>query len=266
MPLRTCTHPWEFAVTPFRIAGSLYYVGNKFVSSHLIDAGETLILIDTGFPQTTYLLLDSIRRLGFDPAKVGHIFHCHGHYDHFGGTRAIVELTGATTYLGADDVEILESRPELSGAPQCGMEFYEVFEVNVPLRGGEVITVGNTAIECVSIPGHTAGSIAYFFSIEERGRSHTVGIHGGTGLNTLTGEYLAAHNLPETRRADYLASLQKLRQRSPDITLGAHPFTNDTFGKRDAMTDQKNPFIDPHAWPALIKRLEKSFNTQLSPM
>ena len=26
-PARVCTHPWEFAVEPFRIAGNLFYVG-----------------------------------------------------------------------------------------------------------------------------------------------------------------------------------------------------------------------------------------------
>lgn len=37
-------------VDPFCIHEGLYYVGDKVVSSHLIDTGEGLILIDTGFP------------------------------------------------------------------------------------------------------------------------------------------------------------------------------------------------------------------------
>ena len=72
----TCIHPWDYAVEPFRIAGGLYYVGNKYVSSHLIDTGDGLILLDTSFPQTVYLLLESIRRLGFYPADIHTILHC----------------------------------------------------------------------------------------------------------------------------------------------------------------------------------------------
>ena len=65
-----CSRPWKFAVAPFRVIGNVYYVGNSNVSSHLIDTGDGLILLDTAFPQTVYLLLESIRRLGFDPVPV----------------------------------------------------------------------------------------------------------------------------------------------------------------------------------------------------
>ncbi len=60
-PARVCTHPWEFAVEPFRIAGGLYYVGNRDVSCHLLETGDGLVLIDTAFPQTAYLLLAAPR-------------------------------------------------------------------------------------------------------------------------------------------------------------------------------------------------------------
>jgi len=256
MPAEICTHPWEFHVEPFRIIEGLYYVGNSNVSSHLIDTGEGLILLDTAYPQTVYLLLESIRRLGFDPARLLFILHCHGHYDHFGGTRALVELTGARTLLGSGDVEVLEERPELSWAPEYGVEFHETFQVDRPLRDGDVISLGKTSIECVHIPGHTAGSMAFFFEVNQGGRTYTVGIDGGPGLNTLTEEYLARYGLPRSRRNDYLASLQKLKQRKVDIQLGAHPGQNDTLAKRSAMTAGRNPFIDSQAWPKFLAGLE----------
>ena len=56
MPPDICMRPWAYHVESFQIIGDLYYVGNSEVSSHLIDTGEGLILIDTGFPQTVYLL------------------------------------------------------------------------------------------------------------------------------------------------------------------------------------------------------------------
>ena len=124
MPADICMHPWKYYVEPFRIAGNLYYVGNSDVSSHLIDTGQGLILLDTAFPQTVYLLLESIRRLGFNPDDIRLILHCHGHYDHFGGTRVLVELSrsrfqaGAKTALGEADIEILKERPDLSWAPE----------------------------------------------------------------------------------------------------------------------------------------------------
>jgi len=254
MPPDVCMHPWNYRVEPFRIAGNLYYVGNSYVSSHLIDTGDGLILLDTTFPQTVYLLLESVRSLGFNPNDIRFILHCHGHYDHIGGTRAIVELTGARTALGKEDIEVLRIRPELTWAPIYGVEFYETFDVDFPLVNGQTISLGRTSIECVHTPGHTAGCMSYFFEIEDNGATYTVGIHGGPGLNTLTNEYLEKYNLPLSRRTDYINSLQRLSERSVDIFIGAHPDQNDTLRKRGLIKDGQNPFVDKTAWPEFLEK------------
>ena len=251
--------PWEAYGEPFRIAGNLYYVGTNDVSCHLIDTGDGLILMDTAYPQTVYLVLESIRRLGFDPHDIAWILHSHGHYDHFGGTRAIVELTGAKTFLGVGDLEILTERPELSWAPEYGVEFHETFTVDTALRGGEVLTLGDTSIECVHVPGHTPGSISYFFTVTEDGETCRSGGHGGPGRNTLTDEYLAQYGLPQSRRDDYLRSLERLKQEEVDIFIGIHPDQSDTLGRQAARTDHHNPFIDKTAWPKYLEDLSTRF-------
>ncbi|MBR4426408.1 MAG: MBL fold metallo-hydrolase, partial [Spirochaetales bacterium] len=82
--------PWLYDTEPFNMAENIYYVGNKSVSSHLFDTGDGLLLLDTTYMQTAYLLLESIRKLGFNPNDIRWILHSHGHYDHFGGTRILV--------------------------------------------------------------------------------------------------------------------------------------------------------------------------------
>lgn len=79
---------WESRMEPFRVFGNLYFVGTKPASAHLIDTGAGLILLDSGYPETLYLVLDSIRRLGFRLEDLALILHSHGHIDHIGGTRA----------------------------------------------------------------------------------------------------------------------------------------------------------------------------------
>ena len=54
--------PWLWDVAPFKIADNLYFVGNKDVSAHLFDTGEGLLLLDTTYTQSAYLLLESIDR------------------------------------------------------------------------------------------------------------------------------------------------------------------------------------------------------------
>ena len=244
--------PWRFAVEPFCIADNFYYVGNKNVSAHLIDTGDGLILLDTAFPQTVYLLLESVRKLGFDPADIARILHSHAHYDHMGGTRAIVELTGAKTYLGVGDVEFLRSRTELTWAAEYGVEFSETFDLDVALKDGDMVALGNTEILCVHTPGHTPGATSWFFDVTWQGSTCRVGFHGGPGHNTLTDEFLARYDLPDTCRADFARSIDRLRQEHVDIHLGLHPNQSDTLAKAKRMTETDNPFIDPQRWGAFL--------------
>ena len=58
-----CRDPAKYHEDPFRIYGPLYYVGDRRVCLHLIDAGEGLVLIDSGYPHCIHMLTDSIWRL-----------------------------------------------------------------------------------------------------------------------------------------------------------------------------------------------------------
>ena len=259
MPAEICIHPWDFYAEPRRILDGLYYVGNTNVSVHLVATKDGLILIDSAFPQTVYLTLESIRYLGFDPRDIKYILHTHAHYDHAGGTRAIVGLTGAKTFLGASDVLILEERPELFWANEYGVPFYETFAVDERLKDGDVITLGEVSIECVHVPGHTPGAMSYFFGVTANRKSLKVGLHGGPGINTLSDEYIARYNLDGSWRNDYWRSLRKLQQRNVDVFIGAHPGQSDTLDKLDSMDGDANPFIDSGAWGSYLGGLEEKF-------
>jgi metallo-beta-lactamase class B len=254
-----CKYPWDFRVAPFKIIDNLYYVGNRDVSCYLIDSGEGLILHDTGFPQTVYLLLESIRELGFNPKDIQYIIHSHGHYDHFGGTRALVELIGGETFFGKEDIHILTSKKDLTWATEYGVKFYETFNVDHPLNGGDMISLGNINIRCAAIPGHTPGAISYFFDMESGGKTYRVGTHGGPGLNTLSDEYLDRNSLSYNKRKVYLESLQKLKKEKVDIFISIHPDQNEMLEKAEtAKTGQDNPFINAGDWGRTLNFLEKS--------
>jgi len=259
-----CTRPWKYYVKPFKIIDNLYYVGNKDVSSYLVDTGKGLILHDTTFPQTAYLLLESIRELGFNPKDIKYIIHSHGHYDHFGATKVLVELTSAKTFLGKDDIFILEDRHDLTWAAEYGVEFYEEFKVDHPLKDGDKIELGSICIECLNIPGHTPGAMSYFFNMKSGLKTYRVGTHGGPGLNTLSNEFLERYNVSKENRNKYLDSINKMKKEKVDIFLGIHPVLGDMLGKEKLLTESINPFIDRNQWPDLLdereRRVRKEFN------
>ena len=105
------SNPCIARIDPFRIADNLYYVGDKKVCIHMIDSGEGLILIDSGYLGTTHLLIDSIWRLGFDPKDVRWIIHTHCHSDHFGASDEFSKMFGTKLAISKADADALRERP-----------------------------------------------------------------------------------------------------------------------------------------------------------
>ena len=256
MCTRLCTHPWEYYSKPFKIIDNLYYIGTKRVSVHLLKTDYGLVIIDSAFPQTVYQILENIRLLGFEPSNIKAIIHTHAHYDHCGGTKAIKELTGAKTYLGSNDITIIEKEHHKTLADYYGMVFYEQFAIDYPITDNQKIEYGNTVIKCVSAPGHTCGTMAFFFEVSENGYSYKVGLHGGPGTNTLSRDAMEKYGIAEKNREDYLKTLEKLKKIEVDIMLGAHPNQNNTFGKYEKINGISNPFINSSDWPLFIQTLE----------
>ena len=45
---------------PVRMFGNLYFVGTKPASTHIVDTGEGLMVFDTGYQHSLYVVIDNI--------------------------------------------------------------------------------------------------------------------------------------------------------------------------------------------------------------
>ena len=252
--------PWMWDCQPFHIADNLYYVGNKDVSIHLFDTGEGLLILDTSYPQSIYQIFESIRAMGFDPKDIKWILHSHGHWDHFGGTRVLVEKYGCKTYFPEEDLPFLNERKDLNWHEEFNENFeppYDGwFQPDVLMKGGDVLTFGNTKVEVYNQRGHTAGCLAFRFILPGGLKAAML---GGIGFNTLSSAYAKRKNLGTSWRDVFLSDLRKLYGLEVDIMLGNHPNQTRTFEKLAGKTETENPFIDPKAWDPYLSRLEKRF-------
>lgn len=229
---------WRGKMKPFKIIGNVYFVGTYQASSHLIDTGEGLILIDTGYSETAYLVLDSIYRLGFNPRDIRYIINTHWHGDHVEATAAFADLSGAKTLIGRDDAE----------------KATKYFAPDILIGDGDTLTLGNTEIRFVHTPGHTKGTISFFFDTEEDGKSYRVGSFGGAGLNTMVKD---AFDFDGCREA-YLNSLERLKAEKVDVFIGNHTWNNDTYGKSLKLLEGGgNDFIDGKIWLEFLESYEK---------
>lgn len=227
-------------MTPFKMIGNLYFVGTKAASSHLIDTGEGLILIDSGYKETADVIVDSMGMLGFDIRDVKYILHSHGHYDHTGGAKKLVSLSGAESFLHPADLRYLSDN-----TPQT------------PLHDGDIIRLGNTEILCLHTPGHTDGTVSFFFDVEENGQRLRAGMFGGAGTNQLKKDFLRERRLSYLQRGRFFQSIERLREQHVDVFVGNHSWNNNTPQKYEkSLTAAENPFIDPKEWGRFLDKCE----------
>lgn len=249
-------HPWEGYVKPFRIFGNLYFCGTKPASTHLIDTGDGLILIDPGYPLSLYVVIQNIWELGFNPKDIKYIINTHGHFDHCGATRALAEMTGAKTFLGARDLTYVNGETDLHLAGRRSTPFncfQELFEPDVLLKEGDHIVLGNTDILCREAPGHTPGTMAFFFNVTDGKNTYRAGMHGGVGTNTMNMPFINETGIGTGIREEFVPAILKIIDEPVDIQLGNHVGNNDTVGKGEAITEDFNPFIDPSAWRKFLE-------------
>ncbi len=230
--------PYLGKIKPFRIVGGVYFVGVYQASTHIIDTGDGLIMIDPGYSNSAYLVLNSIYELGFKPQDVKYIINTHWHGDHTEATAAFKDLSGAKTLLGEYDVEKAKKH----------------FTPDILIKDGDKVSLGNTTIEFLHTPGHTKGTISFFFDVVHDGKVYRVGSFGGAGLNTMVKDKFDFDGC----RDAYMQSLQRLKKERVDVFIGNHAWNNDTFGKAQILaTTGKNTFIDSHLWVAFLTDYEK---------
>ena len=94
---------------PVKLFDNLYSVGVQTVCAFLIPTSAGLVLVDTTYPETADLLLDNIRKAGFDPASIRYIFSTHAATDHFGAAGRIKQVApGARVGMPLADWEEAE--------------------------------------------------------------------------------------------------------------------------------------------------------------
>ena len=235
---------YEGSIIPHKIIGNVYFVGCIPASSHLIDTGDGLILIDTGYEDTLFLLVDSIYRLGYSPNDVKYIIHTHWHWDHTESTKAFVHISGEKTMIGYKDAEKVK----------------QFFNPDVLLKDGDTVKLGNTTIEIMETPGHTEGCISLFFNTTENGQTYRVGMFGGAGANTLAQGRFDYDDC----RAGYRKSLNRLRKEKVDVFIGNHVWNNDTEKKLAILRETgENQFIDDNLWLEFLDFCEKRLDTTI---
>jgi metallo-beta-lactamase class B len=249
-------------MTPFRIADNLYYVGASDVTSFLIVTRDGYILIDGGFEQTAPAILDHIRALGFDPAKIRYILNSHAHFDHAGGIAAIRAATGAKFAASAADAPVLKE----GGANDFALKGY-LFPPAAPDRivaDGERVTLGGVSITAHITAGHTKGCTTWTLPLTVDGRRQTALFL--CSLSVLSEYRLIGDPNYPGQADDFEKTFATLESLPCDVFLGSHGSFFDLKGKaaKLAAGATPNPFVDPRGCRAYVAKARAVFDTRLA--
>lgn len=246
---------WNEPIEPFRVAGPLYYVGPKDITSLLVTTSDGHVLIDGGLEESAPIVIANIARLGFRIEDVKVLLSTHAHADHAGGLARLKAASGAQLYAGAPDVELLERGGRGDFAFGDTLPFPPV-KADVGVREGQEVALGGVRFRAVATPGHTKGCTTWTFTIDDNGVQRRVVMVGGT---TAPG-YRLVNNASYPRIVeDFEETFRRLRSLEGDIVFEGHGFA---FGL-EARRQGKRPFVDPAALRESVDRAEAAFRKAL---
>ncbi len=235
----------ERIIEPFKLFGNVYFVGSYGESSHVIDTGAGLVMIDTGSTPNLQIVLSGLEKLGFAPTDVKYIINSHWHHDHTEATKAMAELSGAKTLIGREDYEKAK----------------RFFDADILVSEGNTLTLGNTTFEFIETPGHTKGTLSIFFNAEDDGKTVRAGMFGGAGVNTLhQGKFDY-----EGCREDYRKSVRRLMNEPVELFIGNHSWNNHTYEKwLDLVETGENHFVSHNAWLRFLESCERRLDETIA--
>ncbi len=85
------------------------------------------------------------------------VINTHGHFDHIGANRSLLEKTGCELLIHQDDAPLLQRAAE--HAALFGLTASRSPEPTRLLKDGDVIELGNLSFKVIHTPGHSPGGI-----------------------------------------------------------------------------------------------------------
>ena len=210
----------------------------KLHGYHVLEGASGPVLVDPGYvdaPTTVYRPF--LEERGWDLGDVSLALVTHADADHFGGNHELREHNPDVAIAGhVADVPLMESVDRILEeryamfADEHGIRYdQDVYDwltgmmgpdepVDLRLRGGERLRVGDRQITLLHTPGHTRGHLM----LHDPAHDVVIGADGffGRGLYDVDGEYLQPP--PYHRYPEYENSIQLVASLDPAVLSFTH--------------------------------------------
>ncbi len=160
------------------IFDDLLIVSNKETNCFVLKSSDGLIVIDAIWPKKEAFnaIISAINSVGWNAGSIKKLVLTHGHVDHTGCGKWLVENYNVKTYLSKIDDIFWEQHPAKPNRP----ETWKDYGIDVYIQDGDVISLGNKTIYVYGTPGHTPGCLSYIFPVTEDKQTYMAALWGGT--------------------------------------------------------------------------------------
>ena len=157
--------------------------------------------------------------------KIKGIYNTHGHVDHLLGNKYLTEMTGAPVYMHIEDLFLVETAVE--HGQMFGMD---VEPPPIPehfLDENDSIAGDDMEAKIIHLPGHSPGSIGFYFEKENFIILGDVLFNGSIGRTDLPGgDYLTLINSIKTKLLTLDDDLVVYSGHGPATTIGKEKKNN----------------------------------------
>ena len=191
---------------PIKLFDNLTYIGFNSVGAWIVPTSQGLILFDTlnSTDDAMKVIEPEIMKAGYDPAQIKIILVGHGHADHFGGANYLQMKYHAKVYAAMPDWAAIERGGRGANVPGT--------KVDGDVMDGQKITLGDTTVTMIRLPGHTPGTIGMIVPAKFKGQTHNVAIMSGT-------------QMPDQASLDSFKHVfnDEMKKMNVESFLGSHP-------------------------------------------
>ena len=160
-----------------------FKLGPAVTNCYLISDPQTgeVVIIDPAW-SGDFLAAEIGRR----DLRLSQIWVTHAHFDHIGGTAAILQTLKPppSVALHPADLPLWQAR---GGAPLFGLHMDPAPDPDVALEHGQILSLGSAAFEVRHVPGHTPGHVMFYCAAEKIAFVGDVLFAGSIGRTDLPG-------------------------------------------------------------------------------
>lgn len=194
-----------------------YQAGRRLgVNVYLVDGGSEFLLIDIGYLDAVDDIVELIRKMDFNLSNCKMIIATHADADHIQGAARARELLKTKVAAHPLTVEPLETGDEIMTYASIKAQNFQIpmprCKVDVTLKEGDTIEVGECKLQVWHTPGHTAGQLAF--------KMGNLLISGDNIYKDSCVGVIDAHhgsNIP-----DFLTSLKRIKADDAEFLLPSH--------------------------------------------